>query len=280
MDLDFPFSEAFGRASTRNEMIISAEVVYNRLMHLSPEPDVLSFSVFKILLLQEDGDEDKDKRKALRNLFRPDRNDNLPLLSFVQTCDTVYKKIRYFRASVGNASVIDQVLESIIDVVFYFVLVLVVLSILNLNPWPLLVSMSTLLVTASFAVGPSCAKAIEVRTDANALELNSKVYNEINRSITLYFQGILLIVGRRFVATVSSKSTNHFRNFTHNSFPLLPTDHSISVIESSLQTRPEQLFQLWDHLGLLRVSKYSSLYHRGCWKVNFFVVLPTRHLAF
>ncbi|KAG7359816.1 mechanosensitive ion channel [Nitzschia inconspicua] len=170
MDLDYPFSEAFGRASTRNEMILSAEAVYNRLMNLSSEHHILSFSVFNIILLQEDGSEDKDKRRALRNLFRPDRRDHLTVLSFVQSCDTIYKKIRYFRASVGNASVIDQVLESIIDVVFYFTLGLIVLSLLNLNPWPLLVSMSTLLVTASFAVGPSCAKAIE---------------------------GILLIVGRR-----------------------------------------------------------------------------------
>jgi len=163
MDLDFPFAEAFGRASTRNEMILSSVAVYNRLMLLSTDNDMLSYSVFQILLLEENGTEDKEKRKALRNLFRPDGDDKLPLLSFVQTCDNIYKKIRYFRASVGNASVIDQVLESIIDVVFYFILGLLVLSMLRLNPWPLLVSMSTLLVTASFAVGPSCAKAIEVR---------------------------------------------------------------------------------------------------------------------
>ena len=106
MDLDHPFSEAFGRASTRNEMIISSEVVYNRLMKLSLERDILSYTVFDILLLQEDGSEDREKRRALRNLFRPDGDDNLPLLSFVQTCDTIYKRIRYFRASVGNASVI------------------------------------------------------------------------------------------------------------------------------------------------------------------------------
>jgi len=143
-------------------MILSAETVYNRLMNLSSEPDILSYSVFQILLLQDDGTEDKVKRRSLRNLFRPDGSENLPLLSFVQTCDSVYKKLRYLRASVGNSSVIDQVLESIVNTVFYFVLGLIVLSMLNLNPWPLLVSMSTLLVTASFAVGPSCAKAIEV----------------------------------------------------------------------------------------------------------------------
>jgi small-conductance mechanosensitive channel len=163
MDLDFPFSEAFGPAYTRDEMIISAEAVYYRLMMLSPGTETISFSnVFQILLLQEDGTEDKVKKRAIRNLFRPDADGQLSLVSFVQSCDTVYKKVRYFRASVGNASVIDHVLESIIDIVFFFFLGLIVLALLNFNPWPLLVSLSTLLVAGSFAIGPTCAKAIEV----------------------------------------------------------------------------------------------------------------------
>jgi small-conductance mechanosensitive channel len=73
----------------------------------------------------------------------------------------VYKRLRFFRASVGNASVIDKVLEGIIDSVFNFVLALVVLSMLQFNPWPLLVSISTLLVSLAFAVGPSTARYIE-----------------------------------------------------------------------------------------------------------------------
>lgn len=163
MDLDYPFSEAFGLASTRDEMIVSAEAVYYRLMILCPNSSTLCFStVFQMLFLEEDGTEDKTKKRALRNLFRPDTDDKLSLVSFVQSCDAVYKKIRYFRASVGNASVIDHVLESIIDVFFFLCLSLVGLSILNFNPWPLLVSLSTLMVAGSFAIGPTCAKAIEV----------------------------------------------------------------------------------------------------------------------
>jgi len=170
MNLDYPFSEAFGKASTRNEMILSAEAVYDRLMMLSPGSTALPGSVFKILFLNQDGTEDKEKKRAIGNLLRPDGHNNVPLVSFVQSCDTVYKRLRYFRASVGNSSVIDHVLESIINAIFYFALGLLVLSLLKLNPWPLLVSTSTLLVAGSFAVGPSCAKAVE---------------------------GILVIVGRR-----------------------------------------------------------------------------------
>jgi small-conductance mechanosensitive channel len=162
MDLEHPFSEAFGPASTRDELIVSAQNVYVRLLKLAPGSRVLPAPVLTALSDNEDGTVDKAKKNALRNLFRPDSGDNVPLLAFIQSCDTVYKKLRYFRASVGNASVIDKVLEGIIDAVFGFVLALIILSLLQFNPWPLLVSMSTLLVTFAFAVGPSAAKAIEV----------------------------------------------------------------------------------------------------------------------
>jgi hypothetical protein len=65
---------------------------------------------------------------------------------------------------VGNSKVIDRQAEMIINAAFRFLLFLLVLSVLKFDPWQLLVSMSTLLVTASFAVGPSCAKAIDVRS--------------------------------------------------------------------------------------------------------------------
>jgi hypothetical protein len=52
---------------------------------------------------------------VLKRLFRPDRFNELTLLAFVQACDSVYKRLRYFRASVGNSSVIDRWLEQIID---------------------------------------------------------------------------------------------------------------------------------------------------------------------
>ena len=164
MDLEHPFSVAFGPASNRDELISSAEKVYARLLKLAPERERLPYSVLSVLAWdEENGTMDKEKKRSLQNNFRGDRNDEVTLLAFIQSCDNVYKKLRFFRASVGNSSVIDNVLEGIVNCVFYFVLVLVVLSLLKLNPWPLLVSMSTLLVTFAFAFGPSAAKAIEVR---------------------------------------------------------------------------------------------------------------------
>jgi small-conductance mechanosensitive channel len=48
-----------------------------------------------------------------------------------------------------------------IDFAFGGLVSLVVLTILDFNPWPLLVSMSTLFVSFSFAMGSSASKYIE-----------------------------------------------------------------------------------------------------------------------
>jgi hypothetical protein len=162
MDESHPFGESFGPATTRDECIASAHSVYYRLLKLTPDIDVLSNEVLSMLAQDEDGNEIVPKQVALKRLFRPDRYNQLPLLAFLQSCDTLYKKLRYFRASVGNASVIDHILEWQFDSLFAFVLFLVILTMLNFNPWPLLVSMSTLLVSFSFAMGASASKYIEV----------------------------------------------------------------------------------------------------------------------
>jgi hypothetical protein len=158
-----PFGEAFGPASCREEVLNSAQQVFHRLLKLNPDRSKLSYEVFDMLVEDDDGIYiNISKKKALRKMFQPDAKNELSLLSFLQSCDSVYKKLRFFRASVGNASVIDKALEKMIDGIFYFVLGLALLSIVRINPWPLLVSISTLLVSVSFAVGSSASKYIEV----------------------------------------------------------------------------------------------------------------------
>lgn len=161
MDTKYPFSSYFGAASTRDECILSSQKTYYRLLKLDPGATVLSFDVIALLAMNPDGSIDQKRRKVLRRFFRPDRFDEVTILAFVQVCDSVYKQLRYFRASVGNSSVIDQVLEQIVDCIFYFVLFLVILSVLKLNPWTLLVSLSTLLFSTAFAIGPSLSRYIE-----------------------------------------------------------------------------------------------------------------------
>ena len=58
-------------------------------------------------------------------------------------------------------SLCDSVLENIFNGLFGFFLALLIMSVLQMNPWTLLVSMSTVLVSCAFALGPSTAKIIE-----------------------------------------------------------------------------------------------------------------------
>ena len=81
--------------------------------------------------------------------------------AFVQACDGVHKQMVFLVASMDNASKIDSVLGDMFNVCFYGVLVVMILSLLGLNIWPLLVSFSTVLLSLAFALGPSCAKTIE-----------------------------------------------------------------------------------------------------------------------
>lgn len=83
------------------------------------------------------------------------------MVEFVQACDSLYKRMRFFRASVGNASVIDRALENILDGFFYFFLIVFLSSLLHLNLWPLLVSVSTFVLSFTFAVSSSVSKFIE-----------------------------------------------------------------------------------------------------------------------
>lgn len=162
MDDEYPFGATFGPACTRDQLIDSAQEVFHRLLKLTPGREKVSCEFYEMLALEENGETVNNRKlKALRKLFRPDVNNELSLLAFLQCCDALYKKLRYFRANVGNASVIDNALESMVDGGFSFVLCLIVLSVMRINPWPLLVSISTLLVSVSFAVGSSASKWFE-----------------------------------------------------------------------------------------------------------------------
>ena len=135
MDESHPFGEAFGKASKRDDCILSAHAVYLRLMKLTPKEKELPFESLALIAHDlEDTEEAHYKRGALLKLFRPDKDKKVPLLAFIQTCDTLYRRLRYFRASVGNATVIDHVLEDVCDYLVAFILFLVSLSILNVNP--------------------------------------------------------------------------------------------------------------------------------------------------
>lgn len=162
MSNDNPFGAAFGPASDRDQCIQSSLCVYTNLLTLNTsEKPVLDFEVLLLAASNDEGVVDSGRKNMLRRLFRPDAENQITELAFIQSCDAIYKRLCYFRASVGNASVIDNVLAGIVDGFFYFILTLVLLSLLEFNPWTLLVSLTSLLVSVSFALGPSVSKYVE-----------------------------------------------------------------------------------------------------------------------
>jgi len=133
----------------------------------------------------------------LLRVFLPDKNDLLNQLSFVQSIDYVYKELRFLRASILNSSKIDSVLEDAFDCLFHGTLIIVVMSVLGLNPWPLLVSFSVsitnLFVTRAFQ---------QVFVPHNALFFYSKTLMvsfafSFGPSAAKYIEGILMIAVRR-----------------------------------------------------------------------------------
>ena len=164
MTSPFPFSTSFGPAETRKTCVRSAIKVFRKLQRFMPTNDAedsISFNVIGALAYTESGELDEQRAEGLLRLFLPDKDNCVELTAFVQTCDKTYKDVLFLGASMANSSKIDSVLEDIFNVAFYGVLVVFILSLLGLNPWPLLVSFSTMLLSLAFALGPSCAKTIE-----------------------------------------------------------------------------------------------------------------------
>jgi small-conductance mechanosensitive channel len=161
MDEFYPFGVDFGPASTRDESISSAEAVYSKLCKLGKESGRLPFSTLALIAMEEDETYDDVKKRALRRLFHPDADKTLTLLAFVQSCDTIYRRLRYFLATVNNSASLDKVLENAIDGIYYFVLGLFLMSLMNYNAWSLLVSLTSLLVSFSFAFGQTVSKYVQ-----------------------------------------------------------------------------------------------------------------------
>ena len=168
MDLSFPFAMAFGLADTREHCIESSQSVYHRLLLENPlhAESVLDFSTLAVLArvddVFDDDDIDSSKLKDLIRLFRPDREGRLSMLDFVKSVDTVYKSLRLLRASINNSSQIGRATEVLINVVFYFVLLCVILALFEVNPLKFFLSLSSIIIAFAFMIGAASAKYFEV----------------------------------------------------------------------------------------------------------------------
>lgn len=108
----YPFGDSFGLADTRDHTIKSSMKVYKSLQKLSLLSDMggesIPFDIIGSLAYDDKGDIHDEKAKFLVRLFRPDNLNELSQLSFVQSCDWVYRRLRYLRASMTNSTRIDK----------------------------------------------------------------------------------------------------------------------------------------------------------------------------
>ena len=161
LDTPCPFSLAFGKSTTREQCVKSAQSVYERLMLQTPGEDMLPFETMSLVALDQNDSIDDAKMKRLIRLFRPDRSGKLSKLDFVKSVDSVYKKFRMLRASIYNSGQIDEAFERLINSLYYFLLAMLLLSIMDLNPWPFIASLTGVLVSFAFCFGSAASHYFE-----------------------------------------------------------------------------------------------------------------------
>jgi len=158
MNSPYPFSDSFGSFDTREQFLQSATDLYKRLHKFRADDSSrhIPFEVLTVIAYDDDGNFDVEKEKTMSKMFKPcSKSDLVTYEDFLQACDTMYKKLRFFLAAVENASKIDTVLERTAKYFFFSFLAVVLMTILEFDPWSLLLSVSSLLVSFSFALGPS-----------------------------------------------------------------------------------------------------------------------------
>jgi hypothetical protein len=166
METNYPFSPAFGLASTRKNCILSAERLYGKILerqNKSDSRDALNFETLSAIALVKDSTLDHAKVKKLSRVFRPGRKGELSVLDWCKSCDAVYKEMRFLSSSIHNASQIDRAYERILNVAFYIVLGIVVFAILGISALSFLLSLSSILVAFAFMIGPASSTYFDVR---------------------------------------------------------------------------------------------------------------------
>ena len=232
----------------------------------------------------------------------------IPFLSFQyrQACDQIYKRLRYFRASIRNSSVIDQVLERIANALFYFILSMSLSSLMQFNPWAFMVSITSLLVSFSFALGSSISKYVEgvlLIAVRRPFDLGDRIFMSSAEGInplpdvssnTWFVEDITLttttlrysktnevstvnnwsIAGSRIVNCARSpNATVHFEFKAHIS---ILDDQKLEKFQSAIQKYVEEHPRVWDSIAHLRHDEFNAdeervtfalaIRHRSSWQ--------------
>ena len=106
MEGPFPFSHAYGLADSREHCITSAIRVYKRLLKFVPQDEepTLLYDVIGALAYHSNGEWDEKRALELMRFFTPDKDYRMSRNAFVQSCDQVYKKMVFLKASMNNSS--------------------------------------------------------------------------------------------------------------------------------------------------------------------------------
>uniref|UniRef100_A0A7S4AWZ7 EF-hand domain-containing protein n=1 Tax=Pseudo-nitzschia australis TaxID=44445 RepID=A0A7S4AWZ7_9STRA len=181
LDSPYPFSQAFGYARTRYEVMDCSERVYKNLMEIqkqmenfehgrtynedersslssSSEGDhhpVLKFQTLALTLVGKKHRKtiDQQKLKKLISMFRPARNGDITLLEFCKSIDTVYKGIRKLRASIANDGKMNIASERIINIIFYFIMTWFGVGAIGIDPIALVGLLGSVAISVSFMIG-------------------------------------------------------------------------------------------------------------------------------
>jgi hypothetical protein len=165
IETNFPFSPAFGLASTRTNCILSAEKLYGKILkrqNKSDSRDVLNFETLSAIALEKDSTLDQAKVRKLSRVFRPNRKGELSILDWCKSCDAVYKEMRFLNSSIHNASQIDRAYERILNIGFYTLLAIVVFGMLGISALSFILSLSSILVAFAFMIGPASSTYFDV----------------------------------------------------------------------------------------------------------------------
>jgi len=135
LDIDTPYSHAFGVAKTRTNVIDNAQSLYARLLkkqqylqkgrHGEESGTILRFHTIALAALKDRHRFDHQLCKDLVTLFRPARNGDISLLEFCKSIDSQYKELRKLRASIANEGRVNTAAEMLVNFAFYSIMIIV-----------------------------------------------------------------------------------------------------------------------------------------------------------
>jgi len=187
LDSPHPFSQAFGYARTRQEVMDCSHRIYRNLMEIQKHREAIEYDKgsnersvsslgtdksealsgpnchhpvlrFQTLVLALKGKKhrksiDPQKVKKLISMFRPARNGDITLLEFCKSIDTAYKGIRKLRASIANEGKMNAASENIVNTIFYFFMAWFGVAAIRIDPLALIGVLGSIIISISFMVG-------------------------------------------------------------------------------------------------------------------------------